>query len=56
MGDASGTHVGYQKAYRVSVEKSGQAKHNERKSLENISYRYRIGGIDWVHGAQAKEK
>ena len=39
MGGASGTHGGYQKAYRVSVEKSGQPKHNDRTRLENTSYR-----------------
>jgi hypothetical protein len=56
MGGANGTHWGYQKAYRVSVEKFGQPKHNERTKLENTSCRYRMGGIDWVYGAQDKEK
>jgi hypothetical protein len=56
MGGASGTQGGYQKAYRVSVEKSGPPKHNERTRLENTSHRYRMGGIDWVHGVQDKEQ
>jgi len=56
MGGTSGTHGGYQKEYRISVEKSGQPKLNERTRLENISYRHGMEGIDWVHGAQGKEK
>jgi hypothetical protein len=56
MGGASGMHGGYQKAYSVSVEKSGQPKLNERTRLENTSYRYRMGGIDWFQGAHDKEK
>jgi hypothetical protein len=56
MGGASVTHGGCNKAYKVSVEKFGQLKHNEMTKLENTSCRYRMGGIDWVHAAQDKEK
>ena len=56
MGGAYGTHGEYQKVYRVSVEKSGQPKLNERTRLENTAYRYRMEGIGWLHGAQDKEK
>ena len=38
---------GYQKAYRVPVEKSGPPPmHNERIILKYILERYRMGGID----------
>jgi hypothetical protein len=55
LGGASGTHGGYQNAYRVSVKKSGQPKHNVRTRLENTAYRYRVEGVDCFLGAQDKE-
>ena len=56
MGGASSMHGEYNKAYKVSVEKFVQTKHNERTKLENTSCRYRMGGIDRVHGTQDKKK